>query len=53
MKNHISLNAISVLAGSAAIAVACKVTKSAYPLLAFLIIPRWNVEIIEQEEQNE
>lgn len=41
MKYVMVLNAVSVIACSAAIATACKVTGSAWPLLAFALIPRW------------
>ena len=40
----IILNVVSTIAGSAAIGVACYATKSAVPLLAFLIIPKWKWE---------
>lgn len=35
------MNCVSVVAGSIAIATACKVTKSAAPLIAFMLIPKW------------
>lgn len=41
MKETTILNICSVVAGSFTIAVACKVTKSALPLLGFMLIPKW------------
>lgn len=35
------MNCVSIVAGSIAIATACKVTKSAVPLVAFTLIPQW------------
>lgn len=35
MKEAMIMNCVSVAAGALAIAVACKITKSAWPLLAF------------------
>lgn len=40
------LNAVSVIACSAAIATACKVTGSAWPLLAFVLIPNGDIVIL-------
>ena len=42
MKETIIVNCISMVAGSVAIAVACKVKKSMLPLLAFVLIPKWS-----------
>lgn len=41
MKECMVINICSCFASSIAISVACYVTKSAAPLLAFLIIPKW------------
>lgn len=41
MKETMVMNIISVVACAVAIAVACKTTGSAWPLLAFALIPRW------------
>lgn len=42
MKECMILNICSVTVGSIAIAVACKVTRSAWPLIALALIPKWN-----------
>ncbi|MCI8992268.1 MAG: hypothetical protein HFG80_06000 [Eubacterium sp.] len=42
MKEAMIMNCVSVAAGALAIAVACKITKSAWPLLAFIIVPTWS-----------
>lgn len=55
MKEWMITNLGSMAFGSIAIAVACKVTKSAAPLWAFLLIPRWRYSSgpVEKEVQNE
>lgn len=47
------LNAVSVIACSAAIATACKVTGSAWPLLAFILIPKWGYHHFDDKEGEE
>lgn len=42
MKESMIMNVCSVVGGSIAIAVACAVTKSALPLVAYIIIPKWS-----------
>lgn len=37
------MNCVSVVAGSIAIGIACKATKSGVPLFALSLIPRWNI----------
>lgn len=44
MKETVIMNAISVTVCGLAIAVGCKVSKSAWPLLAMMLIPRWEYE---------
>lgn len=39
---NVILNCVSVLSCSIAIALACKVTKSAMPLWALLLVPKWD-----------
>ena len=41
MKEYMIMNIASVTVCSIAIATACVVSKSAWPLLAYLIVPRW------------
>lgn len=41
MKETVFMNAISVTVCGLAIAVGCKVSKSAWPLLAMILIPKW------------
>lgn len=53
MKMAILCNAISCVAGSTAIAIACKVTKSALPLLAFPLIPRWGLHVETNDDKKE
>jgi hypothetical protein len=45
------LNAVSVIACSAAIATVCKVTGSAWPLLAFILIPKWGYHHFDEKEE--
>ena len=45
------LNAVSVIACSAAIATACKVT--AWPLLAFILIPKWGYRHFDDKEEKD
>lgn len=47
MKEMMVCNVVSSVFGSLAIAVACKVTGSAWPLLAFMLIPRWSYKTDE------
>lgn len=42
MKENMKLNAISIIAGSVAVAVACKITKSPWCLLGLALIPTFN-----------
>lgn len=42
MKETMIVNCVSIVAGSIAIAVACKVTKSALPLFAFILVPTFS-----------
>lgn len=42
MKDWMIVNSVSVAFGSIAIAVACKTTKSALPILGFILIPTWS-----------
>lgn len=41
MKETVIMNTVSVAVCGLAIAVGCKVTKSALPLLAMILIPKW------------
>lgn len=41
MKETMIMNIASVTVSSIAIATACIVTRSAWPLLGFVLIPRW------------
>lgn len=43
MKEVMIFNCVSMVAGAMAIAVACKVTRSALPLIAFVLIPTFRV----------
>lgn len=45
------LNAVSVIACSAAIATTCKVTGSAWTLLAFILIPKWECHHFDDKEE--
>lgn len=45
MKENMIMNIASVVSGSVAIAIACKVTRSAWPLLGFLIVPTFNYSV--------
>ena len=45
------LNAVSVIACSAAIATDCKVTGSAWPLLALILIPKWECHHFDDKEE--
>ena len=45
------LNAVSVIDCSAAIATACKVTGSAWPLLAFILIHKWGYHHFDDKEE--
>lgn len=47
MKENMIMNIASVVSGSVAIAIACKVTRSAWPLLGFLIVPTFNYSVGE------
>lgn len=42
LTKNVILNCVSVLSCSIAIAVACKITKSAMPLWALLLVPKWD-----------
>lgn len=42
MNNAMKLNAISIVAGSMAVTVACKLTKSPWCLVGLLLIPTFN-----------
>lgn len=54
MKECMITNLGSMAFGSIAIIVACAVTKSAFPLWAFLLIPKWRYSSPTNEEvQNE
>lgn len=44
MKDITIMNVTAMIGGSIAIAAACKASKSAWPLLAYLLIPRWRYE---------
>ena len=50
MKEAMIMNVASVVAGSVAIAVACYVTDSAWPLLAFMIVPKWSFQTSKEED---
>ncbi len=53
MKETAMVNCVSVVAGAFAIAVACKVTKSALPLLGFLVVPTFKISInAERDAKN-
>lgn len=41
MKETAIMNVVSVTVCSLAIAVGCKMSKSAWPLLAMMLIPKW------------
>lgn len=43
MKETMIFNCVSIIASSIAIAAACKITRSALPLLAFTLVPRFSV----------
>lgn len=45
------MNIGTMAVASTAIAVACKVTKSALPLLAFMLVPRWTLNISNEKEE--
>lgn len=47
------MNAVSVIACSAAIATACKVTGSAWTLLAFILIPKWGYHHFDDKEEED
>lgn len=49
MKECMIMNIGCIAAGSIAIAVGCYVTKSALPLFAFLLIPKWNYNHTDKE----
>lgn len=49
MKEWMIANICCTAVGSIAIAVACHTTKSALPLLAFLLIPRWNYKNYDKD----
>lgn len=52
MKECMVVNICYCFASSIAISFACYVTKSAAPLFAFLIIPKWTYSI-DEEDKNE
>lgn len=43
MRECMIMNCVSVGFGSIAIATACTITKSVFPFLAFIFVPRWSV----------
>lgn len=43
MKETMIFNCVSIIASSIAIAAACKITSSAWPLLAFILVPTFSV----------
>lgn len=51
MKEMMVCNVVSSAFGSLTIAVACKVTGSALPLLAFMLIPRWSYRTDEIKDK--
>lgn len=51
MKECMIMNIASVVAGSVAIGIACYVTKSAWPLLAFMLIPKWNYNYSDENQE--
>lgn len=51
MRECMITNICSMAAGSIAIAVACTVTKSALPLFAFLLVPRWTFTTTRKEDE--
>lgn len=53
MKETMVMNIISVVACAVAIAVACKTTGSAWPLLAFALIPRWKYYHSDDKEEKD
>lgn len=50
MKEAVIVNCVSVVAGATAIAVACKITKSAWPLFAFIIVPTFSMNTTVKED---
>lgn len=53
MKEVVIMNCVSVAAGALAIATACKTTKSAMPLLAFLIVPTFSTTSSVKKDNKE
>lgn len=54
MKEWMWCNIASMLLGSIPISIACYVTKSAVPLLAFLLVPRCSMhERVSDKEDNQ
>lgn len=51
MKEVMIVNCVSVTAASAAIAIACKVTKSAWPLVAFMLVPTFKLTTNTEESE--
>lgn len=48
----IILNMISVVASCIVIGIACNITKSAWPLLALIVVPRWSWRPNSGEDKN-
>lgn len=52
MRENMIMNVASVAFGSIAIAVGCFVSKSAWPLCAFLLLPKWSYSSDDDADQN-
>lgn len=52
VKGFILANVFSVIFGSLAISIACYITKSYWPLLAFPLIPTWKYTNTDKKEDN-
>lgn len=50
MKETMIFNCVSIIASSIAIAAACKITRSALPLLAFILVPTFSVKVSNEDK---
>lgn len=53
MRESLIANVTSVVSGSIAIAIACKITNSAWPLLGYLFIPRFDYYYTDESNRQE
>lgn len=53
MRESLIANVTSVVSGSIAIAIACKITNSAWPLLGYLFIPRFDYYSTDENNKQE